>query len=184
MRESRFASVRRLLSGTAHAAPAEDEDAGAASPEPTKTAGSPGLTVEQLDAAVAAETKTASAEATKQANARWNAVMTSDAGIANPKAAARLLNTTSMSADDVQATLADLTPAPAAPAGQQQRQQNATDRAALANDADARPDTGGAASDAGTRRGEGKGTADLSERRAARAKRRNPKEGKLANGDG
>lgn len=181
MSNSRFASVRRLFGGTALSSPAEDdehEDAGAGA-DTTAGKGGPaaGPSEAQVAAVVASERAAAANEATKAANDRWNAVMSSDAGKANPKAAARLLNTTTMSADDVNATLDDLGGAAATTErGQQQQQDNrrTTDRDALANDADARPDTGAAGGSPSQRRGEGDDKiASTRTRREQRAQQRN-----------
>jgi hypothetical protein len=187
MSRNTFASVRSLISGRGlPEAREDDEESGQGGGSAGPVAGP---TEAQLNALVADERAAASKDATAAANARWNAAMTSDAGRARPKAAAHLLNTTSMSADEVQATIAafdDDKPqgsdaaAASQTAAQNQREQ---DRAALAGDADTRVDTGGAASAPSARKGEGEraGASGLREQRNARAKRRNPQGGKRVN---
>ncbi len=182
----RFASVRSLFSGTALTAPPEDHDD---DDTPGANAGGKPVVAGPTEAQVAAVVATERDAATAAANTRWHTVMTSEAGQASPKAAARLLNTTTMSAEDVAATLGDLqgdkpgaaaaaTTAAAAAARTDAREQA---RADLAADPAAAVDTGGAATAPGARSGQGeKPGANLSARRAARAERRNPANGKKA----
>jgi len=121
---SRFPVLGALLGGAAM---------GAASPPVSAAEGETGATLDvgKLEAAMAEEADNAAAKATAAANTRWHTVMTSDAGKRSPAAAARMLNTTTMAAADVVATLDDLSPAPAAAAP------NAAD--AAADDAAAQP---------------------------------------------
>ena len=168
----RFASVRNLFNGTALATPPEDD--AAEQGNQGKDAPAAGPTPQQVDSLVASEVE----KATAAANDRWNTVMTSDAGAANPKAAARMLCKSPMAADDIVATLEDLggsTPAArAAAASQAEADAREADRAALAADADAQVDTGAAGGRPSERRGEGTDkTADIRAARAARAEKRN-----------
>ena len=168
MSRSRFASVRALLSGAAFSSPPEDheddDDAGAQGKD------GKGPTAEAIDAVVAAEVdKARTAEAT-----RWNTVMTSDAGAANPKAAARMLNTSTMAADDIVATLGDFG-TPAAKEDDEATTARAArlerDRLALANDEEADPKTGAAGGGPGARRGEADRTAARETRKQLTARR-------------
>lgn len=162
-----FRTLSALLSGGALVSPPED-DAPAAS-----EGGKPAPTAAQIEAAVAADVaasnKEAAASATTAANVRWNTVMTSDAGKANPAAGARLLMAGggNMTADEVIATLGDVAPtAPAAPSQQD------NDRQQLANDTSTRPDTGAAGTGRGAR-AEGDDGSALKEHRKQRAEQRN-----------
>jgi len=193
---ARMKLLNLLSSGKSLAEPEEDEAPVA------NNGGGQGATLSatQIQAAADADMKDALAENNK----RWNAVMTSDVGAANPKAAARLLmsGNGSMSADDVMATLGDIAPPPAAttttndqqasgdagtgggdlaPTSQSDRQ--AQHRERLANDANTRPKTGAAAGSQQQNRGEGDdGAASAREaRRNKRAAARNPAGGKQAN---
>lgn len=145
-RISRFPSLAGLLGGAASIAAAAP--AGGADDDNTKT-----LDVGALEAAMAKDvddaTAAATLAATTAANTRWNAVITSDAGKRNPAAAARLLNTTPQSSDDVIATLDDLSPATG---GTGARGNAGVDKTKLqgaseqGGNRDAAPDTGGAGS--------------------------------------
>lgn len=108
-RPTRFAALTQLLIGASSAAitapPAEPSADDGAAPAATVDAA-------KFEAAVQAEID----KEVSAANTRWNAVITSDAGVANPKAAARMCNTSTMSAEDIIATLGDIAPAAAAPA--------------------------------------------------------------------
>jgi hypothetical protein len=170
----RFASVRSLFAGTALAAPAEDDEAPAPVIAPGNAAATAGPTQAAVEAAVAAEVDAATNAATAAANTRWNTVMTADAGIANPKAAARLLSSTPMSADDIVATLGDLgQPAAAAPRGN--REATTENRERLATEPATNPRTGGNGGDPATARGEGGSASatNLAEHREKRSKERN-----------
>lgn len=189
-----FSSVRALFAGKPLAAPVEtdenenDADAGAnAGGKPAPTAGP---TLAQVEQATATEVGNAVAAA----NARWNTVVTSDAGAASPKAAARLLMAGggTMAADDIVATLADIAPANAANAeknaGEKTAAELEADRAALAGNADVNKPTGGAGGSPSQRKGEGDdgASATVTQNRKKRAEQRNrdavAKGGKAANG--
>ena len=187
-----FSSVRALFAGKPLAAPVEDDehenDAGAnAGGKPAPVAGP---TLAQVEEATAAEVGTA----VTAANARWNTVMTSDAGAANPKAAARLLmaGNASMATDEILATLGDIAPTNDANAKQKEGEKSAAeleaDRLALAADPDVNKKTGGAGGSGAQRRGEGDAGASAStrEKRQARAAKNNKtaiaKGGRQANG--
>jgi hypothetical protein len=186
-----FSSVRALFAGKPLAAPAEDEnenDAGANTGG--KPAPSAGPTMAQVEEATATEVS----NAVTAANVRWNTVMTSDAGAASPKAAARMLMAGggSMAADEIVATLADLAPGAAASvekkAGEKSAAELEADRLALAGDPEVNKKTGGAGGSAAQRRGEGDDGASATiktnrEKRAERANRgAEAKGGKRANG--
>jgi len=188
---SRFPTLAALLSGGASAsaisAAQEQNDDG------TNT-----LNVGQLEQAMAAEADKAAATATKNANDRWNAVMSSKEGVANVKAASRMLNTSSMAADDIIATLADLAPGKDAAGGDQNRGSAGTDRNRLAgsgnrqqqsrqrddDDAgerdDANPDTRGANAGRG---GERNGASSSREHRKRTADARNGQTTRAAGGE-
>lgn len=177
-----FAGVRKLFGGASLSQPPEDDEDDNVQNDNGPSAGPSEAQVNKL---VAEE----SDKARKAADARWNTVMTSDHGQANPKAAAKLLMSAGgvMTADEVIATLSDLGPAPAADADAgaadkgakaERDKQLKADADALANDADANPDTGPAGSRPGVRKGEGESEAQATARREARAARiqkRNPK---------
>lgn len=151
MARPRFASVRNLFSGTALASPPEDEHE---DDDATAAAGARGPTAAAIDAAMATEVD----KAVAAANQRWNTVMTSDAGAGNPKAAARILSSSNMSAEDIVATLGDLAPAASASdteASEVRAARLARDRAALANDVGADPNTGPAGGGPAARTGQG-----------------------------
>lgn len=168
-------AVRNLLAGTALASPPEDAEA----PEASADAGAKGPTAESIQALV---DKSAD-DATAAANTRWNTVMSSDAGVANPKAAASLLMMAGAkaTADEVIASLGTLN-APAATGAtgatnaqrDQRERQAADDRARLEGDPNTRVDTGAAASGPDQNRGEGDGKkATRSQARTERAKKLN-----------
>jgi len=186
-----FSSVRALFAGAPLAAPVEDDTTanddgaqGGAAPAPKA-----GPTVAQVEQATATEV----AAAVTASNARWNTVMTSDAGAASPKAAARLLMAGggSMSADEVVATLGDMAPAAAANAANAADAANAAqldaDRDALASDPAVNKKTGGAGGSPSQRKGEGDDGANATvknnrEKRATRLnKAAEAKGGKRAN---
>lgn len=172
---SRFPALRTLISGTASAgaivAPQADDNAGTP-PAPA----APAVDAAAVDTAVQAEIDAA----VTAANTRWNTVMTSDAGIANPKAAARALHGSNMSAEDIIAMLGDMAPAPAAtgaapavvPDANAAGNQSMQDR--LRENADLKTDTGGANAGA---TGAGK---SASERRKERIAANNANTQKLA----
>lgn len=186
-----FSSVRALFAGTPLAAPVEDDTTanddgaqGGAAPAPHA-----GPTVAQVEQATATEV----ASAVAASNARWNTVMTSDAGAASPKAAARLLMAGggSISAEEVVATLGDMAPAAAAnvanAADAKAAAQLDADRDALASDPAVNKKTGGAGGSPSQRKGEGDDGASATiktsrEKRAARLNRdAEGKGGKRAN---
>ena len=187
-----YNAVRKLFSGQALPSPAEDDTQdhddgaqGGAAPKPNA-----GPTLAQVEQATATEV----GNAVKASNDRWNAVMTSDAGAASPKAAARLLMAGggSMSSDEVIATLGDMAPAAAAnaekAAGEKTAGQLEADRKALAGDPEVNKETGGAGGSPSQRKGEGDDgvNAAVKNNRAKRAERANKgaiaKGGKRANG--
>lgn len=177
------ASVRNLFAGTAMASPPEnDEDVAAPGADAGKPAAA-GPSPAKVEAALVEAT----AAATKAESDRWNQVMSSDAGAANPKGAARLLTMANgaSSADEVIAALGDITPPAAAAPGAAAAARNAADAAALAADPEAKPDTGAAGGSPEQRRGEGDDRSAIKEKRAARHKQRNAaaekRGGKLAN---
>lgn len=186
-----FNAVRKLFSGAALASPPEDDNddnetgaQGGDAPKPNA-----GPTLAQVEQATATEV----ASAVTAANARWNTVMTSDAGAASPKAAARLLMAGggSMSADEIVATLGDMAPAAAASAekaaGDKTAAQLDADRDALASDPNVNKKTGGAGGSPSQRKGEGDdgANAKIKTSRQTRAERANKaaeaKGGKRAN---
>lgn len=192
MSKKTFGAVRSLWNGRGLSSPPEtdeqhDNDEGAqggGTPKPVA-----GPTLAQVEEATAIEV----ASAVTASNVRWNTVMTSDAGAASPKAAARLLMAGggSMSADEIVATLGDMAPAAAAnvanAADAKAAAQLDADRDALASDPAVNKKTGGAGGSPSQRKGEGDDGASATiktsrEKRAARLNRdAEGKGGKRAN---
>lgn len=184
MSRSRFPALAALLSGAAAAAAPASVSAEDGGDDNT-------LDLGQVEAAMATEVDKAAAKATSDANTRWNAVMTSDAGVKNPKAAARMLSTSAMAADDIIATLDDLAPAAAAPGNagnpggsagaSRERLRGASDTSARGGDREAAPDTGGSGGAQGRARDEN-GTLSAREHRQKTAEARNAQTTRSAGG--
>jgi len=189
-RYSRFPQLAALLSGGASAS--------AISASQQQNDDDQTLDVGALENAMAVEVDKATTAATKAANERWSAVVTSKEGLANVKAAARMLNTSTMSAEDIIGTLGDLEADKDAASGDQRRGSAGTDRNRLAgsgnrqqqsrqrddDDAgerdDANPDTRGANAGRG---GERNGASSSREHRKRTAEARNGQTTRAAGGE-
>lgn len=167
---SKFAAVRNLLMGSATVGAVAPVAAEPGTDAPVAST----ITEAQIEAVVEQESATAAAAATTAANDRWNKVMSSDEGSANPKGAAKLLMAAkgAMSADEVISALSEMGPAQAAASTRKTAAELEADRLALASDDEANPNTGGGAgASIESRRGEGDKGAAADAVAAQRAKR-------------
>lgn len=183
--------LRNLLDGKALPKPRENDEANAQAGAGSNGNGGeraldPASIEQAADADKNAAVEAAKKEAVAAANARWNQVMTSDAGAANPKGAAKLLLAAggAMSADEVIETLGDVASTDAktdkAKADKSAADKIEADRAALAGDKNANPDTGPGA---GGGEGDDAEANARKERRRARVEKGNQRVGRTGRGN-